>query len=244
MTILSAALRFGTIAALFAIACTTTIRLPPVPTAGPECIDESSAQARRAFERRLAERTVIVRASRYSPGRSVRVDASSGALIGPRGLVLAAYHTVMGSELITATFRTFGDDMTVTVSREVPMLLIVFDPHKDVAVLVPIHRDVHMTALPVRREPIAKNDRLFFLGAGTTARGSSVLDDDAALGGTRGFATFSAPNWPEDDGAPVFNACGEVVGTVIRTDQKRELAHFLPTDESLRLLNVTSSDLQ
>lgn len=231
-------------------ACSTTyVRVPAVCPRDPFCLDDrpdagADARAREeSFLRRHAESTVVVRGARYLPNSGERTVTGVGTLVGSKGYVLTAFHLIDGAETVTVTLRSPSAGGSAPTGRDVPAIPLILSRDEDVALLALPSSERLPPSLPLRYGPVLAGDDVRYVGAGAAILRGRVTDADVSEGVGRSFSEASI-RAAGGDGAPVMNACGEVVGVALGPYGKRGALRFVAIDRAMASLTVSPADFR
>ncbi len=240
------------LASLAACIKTVYVRTPGVCSRDSEClaVDEpklpaETARAReREFVRRTVASTVTVRSIRYDGHEGKSVTSGTGTVIGSKGYVITAYHIVQGAQTITVTLRQPTDDGNFVETREALATPLISSVSTDM-ILLALSSDQPMPApLAIRHDQVITGDRVWFLGERGPLSQGTVAQTDISDGMVTHFADAGIVSKAADNGAPVLNACGEVVGITLGPFGIKNRLRMLPIDDALESLGVTRADLR
>ena len=230
--------------------CKEMVRLPALSTAEPTCVPpeengdlkKSRDPARlHAFIRRNTEASVAVRNRTYEAD-GLRTHDATGALIGNKGLVLTTWDAVRRSEFLTVAYRRVTKDGATESFHETPAEIITISREYNIVVLrlkMPLGAP---PPFPLRHGPMALGDDVWWFGVTTASGKMRVTKTDVAIGhNTTGLVIVNGTLRDADIGAPMVNACGELVGILLYNDRKGVYA--LPIDNIFQALNLRTQDL-
>ncbi len=239
---------------LFAAACTKTVyvRAPGICPQDTECLafgqPNVSAAAARAreegFIRRTVASTVTVRGLRYNGEAGRSALTGSGTIIGSKGYVLTAYHVIQGAQLITVTLRSPAENGRYQETREALATPLVTSRDADLALLMLNVSGSMPPPMAIRHDKVILGDRVWFLGDHGPLVNGTIAQADVAGDGDVSLAEAEIPSRPLDNGSPVLNACGEIVGVALGPYGKNGRLRLVPIEHALAALGVTRADLR
>ncbi len=260
-------MRLATLCLCFVIAGCAKVSISPAPSMPPEtlyrpcirsaadipqtnpCADvgKTACAKRLALVRRVYASTVSVLVKRFTVIEGVSDRYGTGVVVTNDGLVLTAYHVVEHARYISATIRRLDENLSEVEVREIPMTVEAVSKEKDVALLRPEPDERMPAPLPIKKDAVNVNDRVWHFGnishwtSGPVVQTKYPLTErDEPTVSVKNAIVDNAMTHFGDSGGPAVTPDGELVGILLATQEDADppLSYFIPIATALAAVGV------